>query len=460
MTIINNALSGALAAQAALNATSQNVANVMTPGYTRQGVVLATMNLSIGAGKSPGDGVQVNSLIRFSDNYKVAQMWSAASELGRHSNTQPYLAQLEQVMGDDAASINSGLDGFFGALNAASVEPSSSPLRQQVITMADAMAQRFNSLRQVLAVQRQSVHQQRTSMVSQINQITADIAKLNEKIASDLALGNNPSGLIDQRDTKIDALASMVGVQVIDQPDGTKSLNLRGGQPLVVGNRSSTMSIEIDVTGAQTLKLDFANETFTVLSGANLGGALGGLEEFETKVLSPLTQSIVDMAQGIVTQFNTQLAAGYAMDGTPGKPLFVVDPISATALLSVNTSLVSQDLAFSADPAQPGNSTNLLAVIDLKNQPITVTSLGSVLMGDAYTQLVGRLGSDSQQNKASLSTAQTVRTQAEANWKSTSGVNSDEEAINLLEFQQMYQANMKVIAVANQLFDSTLAMFN
>ncbi len=81
-----------------------------------------------------------------------------------------------------------------------------------------------------------------------------------------------------------------------------------------------------------------------------------------------------------------------------------------------------------------------------------------MLIGDADTQLVGKLGMDSQQNQSLLTTAETVRLQAEENWKSTSGVNADEEAINLLEFQKMYQANMKVISVANTLFDSTLAM--
>jgi flagellar hook-associated protein 1 FlgK len=73
---------------------------------------------------------------------------------------------------------------------------------------------------------------------------------------------------------------------------------------------------------------------------------------------------------------------------------------------------------------------------------------------------VGKLGIDSQQNQALLKTATTIRQQSEDDWKSTSGVNQDEEAINLVEFQNMYQANMKVIAVANSLFDATLAMFN
>ncbi len=87
-----------------------------------------------------------------------------------------------------------------------------------------------------------------------------------------------------------------------------------------------------------------------------------------------------------------------------------------------------------------------------------VAGLGSVTLSDASTQLVAKLGMDSQQNQAAMDTAQTVRNQAEESWKSTSGVNTDEEAINLMQYQQMYQANMKVIAVANELFDNTLAL--
>ena len=459
MSVIQNALSGALAAQAGLSTTSQNIANVMTPGYTRQGVLMATVAPLQSGTLSAGSGVAVPSLLRFSDGYKSLQMWQAASNLGQRQTSQPYLNQLEQVMGDDNASINAGMDAFFSALNAASVEPTSSPLRQQVITSADALAQRFNSLNTVLANQHAAVYQQRTAVVSQINALNKGIATLNEKIAAAQATGVSTSGLVDERDQKIDTLAGLVGVQVVDQADGTRSVSLRSGQLLVVGSVASTMVVQGNPDGSQSLKLNFAKETFALLSN-DLGGQLGGLNDHEQNVLNPLMKSVSDMANAVASQVNTQLAAGFAMDGTAGQPLFVYDATSATGMLKVRPGVIAQDLAFSNDATLPGNSDNLLALIDLKKQPIAVSSLGSVLMGDAYTQLTSRLAMDSQQNQASLSTAQTVRDQAESNWKSTSGVNQDEEAIGLMQYQQMYQANMKVIAVANDLFDSTLSMMH
>lgn len=457
MSIINNALSGALAAQAGLNTTSQNVANVMTEGYTRQGILLSAVQPARSGALSAGNGVAVPALLRFSDGYKSLQMWNAASGLARYETAQPYLTQLEQVMGDDASSINNGLDAFFGALNAASVEPTSSPLRQQVITAADALAQRFNSLNQVLSNQRVAVQQQRSTVVTQVNALAGDIAALNKQIAATQATGVNASGLIDERDRKIDDLAGMVSLQVVNQPDGTRSVSLRTGQPLVVGGIAAKVGVQANADGSQTLKLDFAKESFT-LASSGLGGQLGGLDEMEHQVLVPMMQSVTDMAREMSTAVNTQLQAGFALDGTAGKPLFVYDATSVTSMLKVDSSVVAQDLGFSSSATAPGDSSNLLAVIAIKGQSVSIGSLGLVTLGDAVTQLVGKLGMQSQQNQASLGTAQTVRDQAEESWKSTSGVNSDEEAINLMQFQQMYQANMKVIATANDLFDATLAM--
>lgn len=457
MSIINNALSGALAAQAALATTSQNVANVMTPGYTRQGVLLASVAPYQTGSVSAGSGVTVTSLLRFSDSYKSLQMWSAASQLGQYTTAQPYLTQLEQVMGDEESGIDSGLDEFFSALNAASTDPTSSPLRQQVITAADALAQRFNSLTQVLSNQRSAMTQQRNTTITEINSISSDIAKLNSQIAATQGTGVSPSALIDARDNKIDELAGLVSLQVVDQADGTRSISLKGGQPLVVGARAATMSATTNPDGSQTLQVAFASETFT-LPKTGLGGELGGLEDYETDTLLPMIESIGDMAEQLADAVNTQLAAGYAPDGTPGTPLFEYDSTTATGTLRVVDGIQGSELAFSSSATAGGNSDNLLALIDVRSAAIALPGLGSVSLSDAMTQLVAKLGMDSQQNQTSMDTAQTVRNQAEESWKSTSGVNSDEEAINLVEYQQMYQANMKVIAVANELFDSTLAL--
>ncbi|MBC7857176.1 MAG: flagellar hook-associated protein FlgK [Burkholderiaceae bacterium] len=459
MTIINNALTGSLAAQVALTATSQNIANLQTKGYTRQGVLLTALQPTE-AVKSGGNGVEVSALIRFSDDYKNQQMWRSNSEINRFSHTQPYLTQLERVMGDATASLSAGVDGFFAALNASDVDPTSTPLRQQVVSEADSMAQHFNSMNNVVSSQLLSLRQQRSAIPAQANEAIAAIALMNQNIVGSGAAGTNVSALIDARDQAIDALAGLMALEVTNQADGTRDVSLKSGPPLVIGSLGGSISVTGSATGTQTINLTFETANF-VIGNQIVGGQMGGLGEFEEKVLLPLQQSIADIAENIATRTNDLLTVGFDMDGAAGQPLFTFNAIGsgASGMLRL-TGITATQLAFSADAANPGNSDNLVQIIALMNTPITVSSIGSVLLGDADTQLVGKLGIDSKQNIALLSTADTVRSQAISDWQSTSGVNRDEEAVDLVEFQNMFQANMKVIAVANSLFDATLAMMN
>jgi len=454
MSILNNALSGALASQLALNTSSQNIANLQTKGYTRQSAVLAAVAPNAGA-KQAGNGVQVTSLQRFSDDYKTQQLWRSASDLGAYSQSQPYLTQVEKVMSDDTASLSSGIDQFFAALNAvAGVDPTSTPLRQQVLTAGSLMAERFNSLNNVFNAQLQSLRQQRGAIIDSANSDVATIASLNTQIAQSSAGNTNVSSLIDARDQAIDRLAGKMSIEVNDQPDGSRNVSLRGGQSLVLGNVAATLSASGGAS--QTFGLTIAGTTFT-LDPLKAGGQLGGLSNYEHDVLSPVMQGVEDLASQLATKVNDQLAAGYAMDGSAGQPMFTFTPGGGADMLKVAAGYQTENLAFSSD-GTPGDTGNLQQLVTIKSQTVAVTGLGNVLVSDADAQLVGKLGVQSQQNKAAFSTAQTVRDQAEQDWQSTSGVNQDEEAINLVEYQNMYQANMKVLSVANALFDATLAM--
>jgi len=457
MTIINNALSGALAAQIALSASSQNVANLQTKGYTRQSALLTAVGPDA-SGKSAGSGVQVSSLLRFSDNYKSQAMWRAASEQGVYSQSQPYLTQLESVMGDDSASISSGIDDFFKALNAVAGDQGSTPLRGQVLTAAGLMAERFNGLNNVFNAQLASVRQQRSALVDSANAQISTIARLNQQIIETQASGVSASSLIDTRDQAIDELASKMALEVSDNPDGSRDVSLKTGQALVLGSVHGTLKAAATGDSPQEFSLNIAGTTF-VLDANRMGGQLGGLALYETNTLLPLQQDIASLAQEIATRVNDQLAQGYTAPGVNGTPLFVYTPGSGSDMLKVVDGFKAEQLAFSSD-GEPGDTGNLQKLVAIKSQSVTLPGIGTVLLGDADTQLLGKLAVDSKLNKAALKTTETVRTQSLDDWASTSGVNEDEEAVKLVEFQRMYQANMRVISVANALFDSTLAMMS
>ncbi|MDY0962702.1 MULTISPECIES: flagellar hook-associated protein FlgK [Massilia] len=457
MTIINNALSGALAAQLSLAASSHNIANLQTKGYTRQSALLMAVGPDA-SGRSAGNGVQVTSLLRFSDNYKTQAMWRANSEQGVYSQSQQYLTQLESVMGDTSASLSAGIDDFFKAVNAVAGDPGSTPLRQQVLTAAGLMGERFNGLNNVFNTQLTSVRQQRSALVDSANVDIATIARLNKQIIETQASGVSASSLIDARDQAIDDLSNKMGVEVSDNGDGSRDVSLKSGQALVIGSMHGTLKAAPSADSPQAFSISFANSTFT-LDASKMGGQLGGLTQFEQNTLIPMQKDVEALAKEIADRVNGQLQLGYNAPGAApnGVPLFVFTPGNGSNMLKTVEGFKAQDLAFSSD-GTPGDTGNLQKLAALKSASIDLPNIGSVLLSDADTQMLGKLAVDSKINKAALKTAETVRVQSINDWLSTSGVNEDEEAVKLVEFQRMYQANMQVISIANSLFDATLAM--
>ncbi|TXI21700.1 MAG: flagellar hook-associated protein FlgK, partial [Roseateles sp.] len=202
---------------------------------------------------------------------------------------------------------------------------------------------------------------------------------------------------------------------------------------------------------------------FTVAED-NLGGQLGGLSDLVNQVLLPQQQTIKELGTGLGDAINAVLAGGFSPTGAPGQPLF---DTTGGVLKLTNPNLAAADLAFSSSATDSGNSDNLAKLVGLRKSSITVTTFdsrgqangtASVVMGDVYTQLLGKLGVLSGLNDSQQKTAQSVLDQVQQSRDSTSAVNRDEEAVNLMQYQQMYSSNMKVVSVANDLFDATLQM--
>jgi len=151
------------------------------------------------------------------------------------------------------------------------------------------------------------------------------------------------------------------------------------------------------------------------------------------------------------------LTTGYDRNGDPGQPLFRHQPGSISQLL-VLTGITPDQLAFSDTPGEAGNNRTLLALFEVRRQPVLLGG-SSTTFNEAYAGLLGQVASASRQNQDDLAAATQVTRQAQALRDGTSAVNDDEEAANLMAYQQAYQANMKVIATANTLFDAMLASF-
>lgn len=454
MSMINIGMSGLNASMAALNATSNNVANAMVAGYSRQQAVMS----SVGNGQyGGGTGVTVEGMRRISDQYEVAQQWSSSSTVGFTQVQSSYLGQVEQVFGSEGNSISAGLDLLFAALNSAMEQPSETAYRQSVLNEADAIGQRFNSISDSLNAQVSQVEGQIGASAKEINSKLNSIAQFNTEIQATKASGNVPLSLLDSRDAIIDELSEIIKVNVTEEQTGAVTITLDQGQPLLLGSTIATVQTTPHSTTSQfsQVSIQFGQSQFALNEAS--GGSLGALLDYRDNSLVDSIAFTNELAQTLADEFNTTLANGTDLNGNaPTQALFSYDANNPAGSMHISADFNANMLAFGQD-GTPGDNSNLRDLVSIATSNFTFDSLGvDTTMGDAFATKVGQLGSASRQALTAQETAEKLQMQAQSQWASTSGVNMDEEGTNLIIYQQSYQANAKVISTADQLFQTIL----
>src|SRR5262249_14515066 len=266
------ALSGLSADQGALEATTNNVANANTPGYSREVPVLAASDPVVVAPLTFGSGVTLKSIQSIRDPILESQIQQETQTQGQLTALVSALSQTQTNFTSNTGDIGTEISNFFNSVNQLSTSPSDLSLRQGVLTAANNLASSFNVAANNLTAQRTSLDQSVQQDVGQINQLTSQIAQLNGKIANLQNVGESAGAFIDQRTQLIDQLSSLIDVSVI-QSDNTLTLTTSSGTALVAGQQSFQLSSQLGSSGTQQVFAQGVNITSTIVSG-QLGGVL------------------------------------------------------------------------------------------------------------------------------------------------------------------------------------------
>jgi flagellar hook-associated protein 1 FlgK len=331
--------SALLAFQRALATVSHNVANVNTPGYTRQRVDLAARP---GTGTQQtylGAGVQVQDLQRLADGLVFARQIDSSGELGRLQQVSDLSNRVDSLLSSDATSLSQPWSDFNAAIDGVSSDPTSRTARSQLLSAASHLVDRFRTLDGRLGQIDEDVDQKITSSVADVNRLSGEIANLNRDI---VAAGSNASpDLMDARDQRIDQLAALVGGSALAQDDGSVNVFTAGGQALVLGIRSQPLSTTPDPYHPERLQLALATPAGTVPLGAgNVNGSLGGLLEFRGNVLDPTRAELGRLATAVTSQYNAAQQAGVDYNGNAGTAMFTI-PAPRVAAHASNTGTAS-----------------------------------------------------------------------------------------------------------------------
>jgi len=325
--ILATGSSALLAFQQALATISHNVANVNTPGYSRQRVNLAAQPGQFYGYGFVGSGVTVSGIQRMVDGLMSGRLQQSSGELGRLTQLSSLAGGIDQTFSNSATGIAQPMSGFFSAAQTLSSNPTSTAARQALLGSAQQLVDRFHSLGSQLAQADNQVDQGLGNDVTVVNQYTQQIAKLNEEIARQTGATNGqpPNDLLDQRDQLVLQLSGKIGVTTASQSDGSLSVFTTGGQTLVLGNNAQKLTTVSDPyqPGRHSLALSSAGGPIA-LPDASVGGEMGGMLQFRHDVIDVAQAQLGRTAAGVAATVNAQHHAGMDLYGQMGGDFFSV----------------------------------------------------------------------------------------------------------------------------------------
>ncbi|MBN8816391.1 MAG: flagellar hook-associated protein FlgK [Sphingomonas sp.] len=439
--------SGLRAYQVALSTVSENIANAGTAGYSRRTTqikevasISSISTLAVGN----GEGAAVVGVQRVGDMFKMAEVLSSGSDLGKTATSVNWLDRIQTSLSGSVLSTR--LSTFFTSATTLAGDPTSTAARSAMLEAASGVAGAFSETGASLDRVSADLDTTTRDTVSSLNSLAATLAKINQGLgrAAPGTAGN--AALLDQRDQTLEAMSALTDMHVTYDDAGRASVNVGGsGGPLLVdGNFNATVGYSRNASGTMS---------FSVLAGVNqqtmspTGGSLAGIIDGAQRI-ADAQQELHAIASKFVGAVNSVQAQGRDLDNNPGADIFAIDtsPGAGTAQVSV-TMTDPRGIAAAAVGGGQRDNTNLAAFASIR----TAGAFESRVV-DMTTTNASALA----QRKSVADAQQTIRDNAVSARDALSGVDLDTEAVDLMRFQQAYSATSRVIQVARETIQSIL----
>lgn len=469
--------SALLTYQTALQTIGQNVANAETPGYSRQEAILSANTPVRMPYGMVGTGVHVSAIIRKRDVMLDEGFRQASSQAGEAELRQGTLSSIENIFGEPSdAGLSNALDQFWNSWSDLASIPSSQAARAVVQQRGTQLAGLLNTFDAGLSQQRDFTMGRLSTAVDDINQMATQVADLNMRISQAETVDGSSGDLGDERDRLLDKLATVAGTRVIQQPDHTVTVQI-GNSTLVDGNTARSISLEYIIPNpppatppADTpVKIRLGNSLDALTP---LAGQLKGMVDIVNKDIPEMRRRLDTIATSLVSAVNTAHTQGFVFNGTlPGTaagnffdPGTVSTPVSA-ATIKLSTAVANDlnNIAASGDANAPLDNTVANAMTALRNDSsaISYNNGSSIETGSFlsfFRSTATRLGLEVNTATDNSTVANILVDQAEARRQSVSGVNTDEELVQMLRVQQAYTAATKLIKTADEMLQTLLSL--
>lgn len=312
--------SGVMANQKSMEVIGNNVANVNTPGYSRQTAEMESLPTLQSGRLALGQGVNVDRIVREHDVFVSEQLRETGRNLGRAEAKNVPLQELERAFSMGKDSLATKLDEFFGAWQDLTTNPGGSVERNIVIREGQNLVSSFQEIYAELDKVSSNINHKLRSGVDAINNKLEQVADLNERIMNAKAMGRSASSAQDKRDVLLRELSGRIGTTTYFAEDGSASVSLPNGGPALV---QGTDAYRIEDKGGPDAAFRLVmGDTKLDIADKNFGGEYQGLMEVRDRLIPDLAGQTDELRHDVVTTVNEQHQAGMGLDGVTGRPFF------------------------------------------------------------------------------------------------------------------------------------------
>ncbi|MCL2021942.1 MAG: flagellar hook-associated protein FlgK [Betaproteobacteria bacterium] len=385
MSLMSTGITALNTAQIGLATTQHNIANVNTPGYSRQSAMQATNFATITGVGSIGQGVHVNTILRSYNDILTKQLQDAQSRSSELDAYYSMISRIDNLLADSTSGLSPMLAGFFSAVQDVAANPAMVSARQAMVSAAEALVTRFQTLENRLFQLYDETNSQLESAIAEINAYSGQIAELNRQIVAQHGTGHPPNDLLDQRDQLVLELNKLVKVSTYLDDNDALNVFTGGGQSLVVGTQ--VIQLEVRPSAADPERLVVAQKGSLVeLPETYLsGGMVGGLMSFRREALDQAANTLGQVAAAIALTVNAQQELGQdLLGGIMGDAGFVSEFFRLSPPKAIENSRntgTGSIASFTFDPAEMSASGNFFTQITASDYEVRFNAPGP----DTYT---------------------------------------------------------------------------
>jgi flagellar hook-associated protein 1 FlgK len=311
--VLSVAKEALLAQRGAIDIISHNIANVNTPGYSKQTAILSSIAGSPNTGKVFGRGVSLDEILRNTDSFVENRLRERRSELSSMQEKEIYMSTIEGLFSENTENgLSTQLVDFWNAWYDVSNNPAGIPEREIINERGLLLAQAFQGLSTDLTGMQQEINHTLSSTLENINTLTDKIAQLNGQIVGMQVMGE-ANDLKDKRGEYIAQLSEYMNIKAYEHEDGNMTVSTGRGYLLVCKTENYQLSLEGDQIVWESSGTGTVNITDTIT-----GGKLGGWLDIRDELIPKYQADMDEMAKAIIWQVNQTHSQGVGLNGFTG----------------------------------------------------------------------------------------------------------------------------------------------